>query len=87
VIERPEIEEAVEGSTVVWLRADAGTRAVRGAASDHRRALAPEEVERVTRREPRYEALADEMIDTTNLVAEEAVRLISEYLDMAGAGG
>jgi shikimate kinase len=86
VIDRPRIEEKLEGSTVVWLRADATTRAARSGASNHRRSLAPEELERVARREPRYQKLADEMIDTTELAVDEAVTLISGSLHRVADG-
>ena len=84
VIERPGIDEALDGSTVVWLRADSTTRALRRATSEHRRRMAPDELERVARREPRYRAVADAVIDTTDLAVDDAVALIGDSLSPGG---
>jgi shikimate kinase len=87
VIERPEIEEALNGASVIWLHADAVTRSTRRTTSNHRRELGPEELEKVARREPRYEAVADIVVDTTNLEVDEAVILIGDSLSTAGTDG
>jgi shikimate kinase len=85
VIDDPSIGRLLEPHLVVWLSADPATLAQRVSEPGHRPFLDedPEEVLRkqAERRAPRFAAVADLVVDTTDLEPAEVVDRIVEVLE------
>lgn len=84
VVDGDRCVEALRTADVVWLRATPDTAIQRMEQGGHRRDLGPDVTEAVTaladRRAPRYEAVADLIVDTDDVSLEGVVTQIQAWL-------
>jgi len=88
VVDEPEVRAALQPAYVVWLRARPATLARRIGGGRGRRADAVDDAwlaDRARDREPRYRAIADQIVDVDDLTVDGTVAAIRERLRRPGA--